>query len=136
MTNIESPLVGGKTIEEWDRLWVHVEGGLRAYQPKLRHSFGLYRVSQRAQIMAIGSGTDKAGGLAKRLSDFGRPSPSGRNHHAGELIHLNLSSLRVEVLVTGSDSAAREVGRQLKTPMIRLHQPGWSAFNAPYMRKG
>lgn len=54
--------------------------------------------------MAVGVGTDRDGGLAKRLSDFRRPSPSGRNHHAGELINENLNLLEVEVLITGTGS--------------------------------
>lgn len=131
MTNIEPPSIGGKTIEEWDRSWVRVDGGLKRPQPNLRHQVGLYRASLKGQVMAIGAGTARGGGLAKRLSDFRRLSPSGRNHHAGELINANLDRLEVEVLVTGSDRHAREIGRQLKTPMIRLHQPVWSAPNAP-----
>ena len=136
MPKIEPLLIGGKAIEEWDRLWVRVEGGLKHYQPKLRHQFGLYRISQNGQIMALGTGTDKDGGLAKRLSDFHRPSPSGRNYHAGALINENLDSLKVEVLITGSDRHAPEIGQQLKTPMVRLHQPVWTVTNAPFMRKG
>lgn len=136
MTKIQPLLIGGKTIEDWDRLWVVVEGGLKRPQPKLRHQVGLYRVSLKGRIMAVGAGTDKVGGLAKRLADFRRPSPSGRNHHAGELINANLDLLEVEVLITGSNRHAREIGQLLKTPMIRLHQPVWSAPNAPFMRKG
>jgi hypothetical protein len=136
MTKIQPLLIGGKAIEDWDLFWVAVEGGLKRPQPDLRRKAGLYRASCSGQIMALGMGTDKVGGLAKRLSDFRRPSPSGRNHHAGELIYANLDRLEVEVLVTGSDLRAREIGRQLKTPMIRLHQPVWSHPNAPFMRKG
>jgi hypothetical protein len=131
MTNIQPPLIGGKAIEDWDRLWADVDGGLKDYQPKLRRQVGLYRVTCKGQVMAVGMGTDRDGGLAKRLSDFRRPSPSGRNHHAGELINENLNLLEVEVLITGagSDSHARKIGRQLKRPMIRMHQPVWSASN-------
>jgi len=135
MTNDQPLLIGGRTIEEWDRLWVKVDGGLDSYHRPLRYKVGLYRISCKGQIMALGTGTDKDGGLAKRLSDFRRPSPSGRNHHAGELIHENLNLLDVEVLITGSDAHAREIGRQLKTPMMRRHRPVWSAPNAPFMRK-
>lgn len=135
MTKSQSPLIGGKTVEEWDRLWRPVEGGLRQHHPKLRHQVGLYRVSRKGQIMAIGAGTDKSGGLAKRLSDFRRPNTSGREHYAGRLIYEHRDVLEVEVLITGSSSAEREVGRQLKTPMIHLHRPVWTASNAPFMRK-
>lgn len=135
MTKSESPLIGGQTVEEWNRLWKPVEGGLRLYHPKLRHQVGLYRVSRKGQIMAIGAGTDKSGGLAKRLSDFRRRNASGREHYAGRLIYEHRDVLEVEVLITGSGSAAREVGRQLKTPMIRLHRPVWSDPNAPFTRE-
>lgn len=135
MTKSQSPLIGGKTVEEWDRLWRPVEGGLRRHHPKLRHQVGLYRASRKGQIMAIGVGTDKSGGLAKRLSDFRRPNTSGREHYAGRLIYEHRDVLEVEVLITGSGRAAREVGQQLKTPMIRLHRPVWSDPNAPFMRK-
>jgi hypothetical protein len=135
MTKSQSPLIGGKTVEEWDRLWRSVEGGLRLYHPKLRHQVGLYRALWKGQIVAIGAGTDKSGGLAKRLSDFRRPNASGREHYAGRLIYEHRDVLEVEVLITGSGNAAREVGRQLKTPMIRLHRPVWTAPNAPFMRE-
>lgn len=136
MTNAEPPLIGGRAIEDWDQSWVIVVGGLRYYQPELRYKAGLYRVSCKGQIMVIGAGAERVGGLAKRLSDFRRHSPSGRNHHAGELINANLDRLDVEVLITGTDGRARESAKQLKTPMLRLHRPVWSAPNAPYMRKG
>lgn len=133
MTNIQPLLIGGKTIEDWDQSWIVVPGGIKHYQPELRYNVGLYRISLNGRIVAIGTGTDKSGGLAKRLSDFRRPSPSGRNHHAGELINENLDLLEVEVLIIGADRHAREIGKQLKTPMIRLHRPVWTTPNAQYM---
>lgn len=135
MTNIELPLIGGKTIEEWDRSWVKVDGGLKHAQPTLRWKVGLYRVSLRGEIMAIGKGTDKRGGLAKRLSDFRRASSSSRNHYAGELIYQDRDLIEMEALITGHGPLAQEIAKQLKTPMIRLHQPVWNAPNAPFMRK-
>ena len=135
MQKTKSALFGGKTIEEWHGLWVVIPGGLQGYQRALRRKVGVYRVLWRGQIVAIGTATDLIGGLAKRLSDFSRPSPSGRNHHAGRLIHEHLSELVVEVLITGSDDNAREIARDLKTPMIRRHRPIWTAPNAPFMRK-
>lgn len=135
MTTIKPPLIGGRPIEAWDREWKAVDGGLKDYQPQLRHLAGLYRASLGGRVMAIGTGTDKDGGLAKRLSDFRRDSQSGRDHYAGKLIHEHLDGLVVEVLITGSDPQAREVARQLKTPMIGLHAPAWTAPNAPFMRR-
>jgi len=136
MTTVKPPLFGGKTIEEWDLDWKAVEDGLRHYQPQLRRSFGLYRISWGRQIMAMGTGTDKDGGLAKRLSDFRRPSWSASNHYAGRLIRAHRCDLTVEVLIIGSDQRAREIAQQLKTPMIRRHKPVWTGSSAPYMHKG
>ena len=134
--NANSLLIDGKTIAEWNRQWRPVVGGLAHYQPHLRGQVGLYRISLNGRVVVLGKATERAGGLAKRLSDFRRPSPSGMNHHAGKLIHENLEMLEGEVLITGSDRNARELAQQLKTPMIRLHRPSWSAPNAPFMRKG
>jgi len=136
MTIIQPPLIGGKTIEQWDRLWVVVPGGVTRYHPQLRHQCGLYRMSLGGQITVVGTGTDKDGGLAKRLSDFRRSSRSARNHYAGELIYTHRDELVVEVLITGSGPDARENAQQLKTPMILLHKPVWTVSNAPYRRKG
>jgi hypothetical protein len=135
MTKPNPPLIGGKTIEDWDRGWVPVEGGPTVYHPHLRHKVGLYRMMLGREVMAIGAGTDKDGGLAKRLSDFRRPNASARSHHAGQHIHQHLDELRVEVLITGADNEAREIALQLKTPMIRRHRPAWTVPNAPFMRK-
>lgn len=134
MDSVEPLLIGGKTIEEWDRLWTPVVGGLEIYHPELRHVVGLYRISRHGEITAIGTGVGQ-GGLAKRLSDFRRQSTSARAHHAGELINENLGRLKGEVLITGSDRKAREIAQRLKVPMLRLHRPVWSAPNAPFMRQ-
>ena len=56
MTKAESPVVGGKTIDEWDRLWTPVPGGLGQYHPDLRSKVGLYRVCRDGKVMALGSG--------------------------------------------------------------------------------
>jgi hypothetical protein len=124
--------VGGKTIEEWDRLWTAVPGGLAKYHSNLRSKVGLYRVCRNGKVMALGQGTDTAGGIAKRLSDFRRPSPSSRKHHAGELINGNLDDLKVEVLITGSGAEAQKLGRRLRTPMLRLHAPPWNVRDPSY----
>lgn len=135
MLDNKTTLYGLLTLEEWDRDWKRVPGGLRVHHSFLRDKVGLYRLTLNGRIVAIGTGTDKRGGLAKRLSDFRRLSPSGRNHHAGRLIFEHLNQLEVEVLITGGRYDP-ETGRQLKTPMIRRHTPLWTAPNAPYMRKG
>ncbi|RYY22660.1 MAG: hypothetical protein EOP62_22625 [Sphingomonadales bacterium] len=134
MKNDSPLLVDGKTVEEWDRSWIKVPHGLKHHQRDLRDKVGLYRINLGHRTVAIGTGTDKGGGLAKRLSDFRRKSPSGRNHYAGRLIYEHLDRLEVDVLITGGRYEP-ETGRQLRTPMIRRHRPDWTVLNAPYMRK-
>jgi len=109
-------------------MWVKVPGGLTRHNSHLRASVGLYRLVLKGRTVAIGTGTDKGGGLAKRLSDFRRSSPSGRNHHAGRLIHEHLHALEVEVLVTGGRYEP-QAARRLRKPMIARHQPAWTVPN-------
>lgn len=136
MKNDKPVLFGDKTVEEWDLEWVKVPGALRQSQRQLRDQIGLYRVTLRGEIVAIGVGTDKRGGLAKRFSDFRRPSPSGRNHHAGRLSYEHRKEVEMEVLITGDRHSSPEIAKQLKTPMIRRHRPVWTAPHGRYMRKG
>ena len=60
----------------------------------------------------------------------------GRTHYIGERINEQLDQLEVEVLITGDDRKAGEIGRQLKTPMMRAHKPVWNAPNPPFTGKG
>lgn len=136
MTKNQPLLIDAMTIDEWDRKWDDVPGGLRRPQPQLRHTVGLYRLTLRGQIMALGTAVDRSRGIAKRLADLGRNGDSGRNHHAGKLIFKNLDVLELEVLETGGNvEHAREIARQLRTPMIQRHHPVWTVQNAPYSRK-
>jgi hypothetical protein len=128
MKKLEPVLIDGRTIKEWSECWIAVPHGLTAYQLWLRHQVGLFRVCYRGRVMFIGVGTDKSGGIPKRLRDLFRPSPSGRNHHAGQLIYENRDLLTVDVLITGENKpAARELAQHLKKLMIALHQPPWNA---------
>lgn len=129
MTKDELPSFGGKTIEEWNQEWVRVPDGLKHHQSQLTYVVGLYRYRLHSQDMALGTGTDSKGGIAKRLSDFIRPGWSGRSHHAGQLIFEHRKKLELWVLITGSGPAARSVARRLKAPMEAFHQPAWNAPN-------
>ena len=74
MTEHRAPLIGGKTLEEWDRLWVPVEGGLKLYHPSLRYKVGLYRVSWRGQITALGTGWTNPAALRSGFLTSGAPA--------------------------------------------------------------
>jgi hypothetical protein len=134
MTNVELQVIDGRPVADWDKQWVRLEGGLRRSQRHLRGDAGLYRFSINGEVTAIGTGTDKKGGLAKRLADFHRPSPSGRNHYAGDLTFQNRTEITVEVLVVGRSYRAREVARQLRDPMVALHKPAWTVAD-PWVRQ-
>lgn len=126
MTKNHPLLIGGKTIEEWDQLWFPVAGGLQQHQSQLTEEVGLYRYVWNDQTMALGTGTDGKGGIAKRLSDMIRPGWSGRDHQAGKLIFAHRHQLVVEVLLTGSGRQAQWIARKLKEPMMALHRPVWN----------
>lgn len=127
-------VIGGNTVAEWDRKWTAVNGGLRAYHPHLRHSIGLWRLRLNGDIVALGSGADKSGGLAKRLSDFRRPGKSGRDHHVGRRIYERRDEVEVEVLIVGSDYQAQKDALKLRRPMIDIHKPLWNASAAAAQR--
>lgn len=128
MTNIEVPLIAGKTLEEWDREWAKVPGGLTQRQKQLRPDVGLFRMLLNGQIVALGSGTDKKHGIEKRLYDLSRPGKSSRDHNAGRLIYEHRYELVVEVLITRrGQTTATEIAEELKWPMIRRHEPIWTA---------
>lgn len=125
MTTTDAPLYGDKTLHDWDREWVPVPEGLKSFQDHLKFRVGLYRVMQNGRVLLIGVGTAEHGALAKRLSDYRRPSPSGRLCHSGQYIYENRTRLKVEVLVVGdvNDKQAAKLARRLKVPMIERHKP-------------
>lgn len=120
------PLIGGKTIDEWDADWTALKGGLRERHHHLDGLLGLYRLTLKGQDMAIGTGIDIRQGLPKRLYDFHRPSPSGRNHHMGRLIYEHRDQLEVQVLITGEGRQAQRLARQLRAAMLERHKPAWN----------
>lgn len=135
MNNRQTPLIAGRTLDEWNRLWVSVPGGLTTSHRALGSKVGLFRLSLDGQIMVVGTGTDKSDGLAKRFSDYRRAGDSSRRHTAGRLVHENLDRLELEVLPTGADWQARKTALKLRGPMIRLLQPVWTVPSAPFMSK-
>jgi hypothetical protein len=127
--NIGETIIDGKTIIEWEREWRTVEGGFTVQHPELIGKAGLFRANLRGHTAVIGKA---AGGwrcrLTKRISDFCRPSSSGRNHKTGRFIHDHQQELELQVLVTGSDRHACELANRLKTAMTYHHSP---SINVP-----
>ena len=125
MTTTDAPLYGDKTLPEWDQKWDPVAEGLMSFQDDLKYLVGLYRIMQNGRVLLIGVGTAEHGALAKRLSDYRRPSPSGRRCRSGQYINDNRDRLQVEVLVIGAvgDKQAAKLARRLKVLMIERHKP-------------
>lgn len=125
MTTKDAPLYGDMTLPEWDRKWEPVPNWQKDYQDDLKYRVGLYRFIQNGRIILIGVGTAEHGALAKRLSDYRRPSPSGRRCRSGEYIYDNRHLLTVEVIVIGAvgDKGAVRLSKQLKEQMIERHKP-------------
>ena len=123
----EEPKFGGKTLLEWDAKWLQIDGGFTILHSQLRHNVGLFQARLSGVIMYIGKAVEKDnGGLRKRLSDFRRPSPSGREHYGAMRIYDNLEELELYVLPTGSDQKAVELVELLKPAMIVHHSPPWN----------
>jgi len=130
MTTKDAPLYGDMTLPEWDRKWEPVPNWQKDYQDDLKYRVGLYRFIQNGRIILIGVGTAEHGALAKRLSDYRRPSPSGRRCRSGQYIYENRHRLKVEVMVVGdiNDEQFAITARTLKPLMIERHKP---ALNVP-----
>lgn len=117
------PQFAGKTLQEWDADWLPVEGGFTVLQSDLRHQVGLFQARLGGAIMYIGKAVEADnGGLRKRLSDFRRASPSGREHHGAMRIHDYLNELDLHVLMTGTV----ETAELLKLAIIARHLPPWN----------
>lgn len=121
----------GKTLQEWDAQWLPIEGGFTVLHSDLRHHVGLFQARLRGTTMYIGEAVEvDNGGLRKRLSDFRRESPSGREHHGAMRIYDHLDELDLQVLITGSDQRAKETAELLKPAMIARHLPPWNMEKA------
>jgi hypothetical protein len=119
------PMIGGKSLDEWDEEWVDVAGGFRVKHPQLTGMSGLYRGDQDGEVMVLGkaSGMRSKNHLSKRLDDFRRPGVSGRDDPAGTFIYANRDRMRLQVLVTGDNADAAKVASKLKGWMLVRHKP-------------
>ena len=128
MTNVKpkaDPMIGGKSLDEWDEEWVDVPGGFGVKHPQLTGMSGLYRGDQGGKVMVLGkaSGMRPKNRLSKRLDDFRRPGVSGRDDPAGSFIYANRAIMKLQVLVTGDDADAAKVASELKDWMLARHKP-------------
>lgn len=117
-----APLIGGKTLDQWDLEWQTVEGGFHSYR-KFRGMAGLYRVTEGGVITAIGKGAGMFDRLDKRMYDLIRPGNSGRDHHIGRYINANLDKVEFQVLIVGKSWRDSVTAGKLKGAMIARHKP-------------
>ena len=136
MSKVKAPLlIGDKTAEQWDAQRVKILNWLDPVGYNYRGQVGVILFFQNGQVVAISVGTELKGGLQKRLADFYRDSPSGRNYKTGHRIYAERDTLRVEVIITGSDVAAQKLARRLKYAMIKLKGAAWHPKPAPKRKK-
>jgi hypothetical protein len=121
--------IGGRTVEEWDRMWQSVGVLADADLAPLNRSVGLYRAILHGQVMYIGRAMEwDNGGFRKRLSDYRRDSDSGRKHGSGQKMFAQRDELWIEVLVTGEDAAAADVARRLEPLFVGKYRPAWNVM--------
>lgn len=125
-------VIEGKTLREWEELWVPVSDKNSDLHPELNGKVGLYRASLNGGIMAIGRAIELPQGLSKRVRDFSRDSDSSRKHPTGIKINENLDDLVFEVLVTGTDRRGGNIAAKLKPPMIAVLKPSWTVASRFY----
>ena len=118
-------LIGGKTIDEWDGLWVPVPGALRRRHPQLKRKVGLLRFTLNGEIMYIGKAVEEGPGYFKRLYDFHRPDSSGR-HFGAVRVYEHRDEVEVDVIVIETGWRAI-VADELRAIMIERHNPPWNA---------
>jgi hypothetical protein len=122
----KSPLIAGKTLDEWRSEWHPVEGGLLQSHAELQGLLGIFRVSHNGAPVYIGCARELGKGFKKRFYDLVRKGDSGRNHHGGILIHEHRHEVDLEVIVTGINRTARKTASKLKNAFLSEHRPLWN----------
>jgi len=135
-TNSEGQvLIGGKTIEQWDREWSGLGiladltlGKLSSYN----NSIGLYKAEMGGRIYYIGRAIEyDNGGFRKRLRDYVRDSDSARTHKSGGKMNENADRVYISILVVGDSEADVEDVKALERALIRKYAPQWNIqFNS------
>jgi hypothetical protein len=116
--------LGGKSIDEWDRLWKCIGPLKSANLTPYNHSVGLYKHVIGNEIVYIGRAIEyNNGGLRKRLSDYRRENDSAREHQSGQSINSHLDEITTYVLVVGDDEKAAEMTKKLEIMFIAKYKP-------------
>lgn len=126
-TSSDEIRIGGRTFEQWDRMWIPLGFLKDANLTPYNHSVGLYRHKVGGKIMYIGRAIElNNGGFRKRLSDYRRESDSARKHQSGKKINQYLNDIWTDVLVVGNDANAVTITKKLEEKFISVYQPEWN----------
>jgi cob(I)alamin adenosyltransferase len=119
---LNSKIIGGRTVEQWDRCWTPIGKLIEADLSPFNHDVGLYRHKAGGKVIYIGKATElNNGGLRKRLSDYRRTSDSAREHKSGKIINRMLDKIYTDILIVGSTQSAVEITEELEKAMIQKY---------------
>lgn len=119
--------VKGRSVKDWNKEWIQVEGGFGVEHEHLRGKVGLYKASQNGQAMYIGQGAEyRATGLFKRLRDIRSETSSAGRHEGARRIREHINCIDLEVLVTGTRANDADTATKLKSKMIKALSPPWN----------
>lgn len=115
------------SLSEWDKKWVCIGPLKTANLTPYNHCVGLYRHVVNGETKYVGRAIElHNGGFRKRLSDYRRPSNSGRTHTSGRIINENLSKIITYILVVGETEEAVEITKELEKKYVKKYNPEWN----------
>lgn len=124
---IFSRIISDPTIAEWNKKWTYAGILSKMKLTDFRNDIGLYSAVLDNEIVYIGRAIEyKNGGFRKRLSDYRRPSNSGRKHKSGINMHKNNSRIYIFLLKVGSDNDAVLITKNIEKLFIEEYNPAWN----------
>jgi hypothetical protein len=125
--------VGGKAVRSWESLWKPLPGGFKKKHPELRNEVGLIRAVLRDEIMYIIRAAEHlTGGIEKGLQRIRGVEQTGNKSFGPQMLRQHIDEIDVEVLIVGSSYKDAEITKELKSIMIKIHDPLW---NRPHTRR-
>lgn len=119
--------IAGKSIDQWEALWVPIGILADANLTPYNKSVGLYRATLDDELVYIGRAIEFSnGGFRKRLSDYRRSSDSARKHASGQKMYANRDRLTIDVLVTGTNASGVQAAIDLEALLIEKYDPDWN----------
>ena len=122
-------IIDGRPVAEWDKKWFHVADWRTNNTDELKAARGIVRLSMNGEVVFIGRASDNKRGIVKKFRDLVRSSDSSRRHYAGRLAYKHRNELTVDVIITAEYRQAEHINFQLKSALVELYAPAWSASN-------